>query len=77
VNGFALGAPVSLALGLVSCLTFGLAFWLYRHWVRHRLATQGLLPSRLKEFVDWCASFERGWLRVSDAYEFRHRELFE
>ena len=49
--------------------------WLYHQWLKRRLAHRGFIPARLREFLDWCAMPERGWLRVSDAYEFRHREL--
>jgi len=72
-----LGLAYGLTVGLVSGLILGLGPWLRHHWLRCRLARQGLLPRRLKLFLDWCASPNRGWLRVSDAYEFRHRELLE
>jgi hypothetical protein len=75
--GLAYGLAYGLAFGLIYGLLGGLAPWLYHHWLRGRLARQGLFPRRLRDFLDWCASPGRGWLRVSDAYEFRHRELLE
>jgi hypothetical protein len=41
------------------------------------LAARGALPARLRAFLQWCTKDERAWLRLSDAYEFRHRELLE
>lgn len=38
---------------------------------------QGRLPKRLQPFLEWCALLERGWLPLSDAREFRHRELLD
>jgi hypothetical protein len=66
----------ALFVGLFGALLVA-SFWLYHHWLRRRLAKQQLLPRRLHEFLDWCAEPQRGWLRVSDAYEFRHRELLD
>ena len=77
VHGLVHGLPFGLGLGLIFALSSGLDYWLYYHWLRRRLASQGLLPLHLREFLDWCVSSERGWLRVSDAYEFRHREFFD
>lgn len=73
----AFGLAWAVVMGLNFGLTGGLAPWFYHYWLRRRLARRGLLPRRLKEFLDWCASPNRGWMRVSDAYEFRHRELLE
>lgn len=71
------GLPAGLLVGLRFSLFFGLFAWLYHHWLRRRLARQGLLPRRLRRFMNCCAKPEQGWLRVSDAYEFRHRELLD
>lgn len=67
----------SLFTGLVAGLGAGLSAWFYHHCLRRQLAGQGLIPRQLREFLHWCAAPERGWLRVSDACEFRHRELLE
>lgn len=56
-------------------LDWGLAGWAYHYWVRWNLSRRNLLPFRLFAFLDWCC--EVGWLRVGEAYEFRHRELLE
>jgi hypothetical protein len=76
-----LGLPVGPAFGLAFLLIVGLAggmdAWLYYHWACHRLARKGSLPRRLLAFLEWCALPERGWLRLSDACEFRHRELLD
>jgi NACHT domain len=72
-GGLAVGLFVALAIGLI----FGGNSWLYHHWLRRRLARKQLLPRRLREFLDWCAQPQRGWLRVSDAYDFRHRGLLD
>jgi hypothetical protein len=50
---------------------------LYFNFLRRRLARRGQIPSDLSGFLDWCAAPERGWLRITDVYEFRHRELQE
>jgi hypothetical protein len=47
------------------------------YWIRRDLARRGCIPRRLPEFLAWCTLPERGWLRASDAYEFRHRQLLE
>jgi hypothetical protein len=47
------------------------------YWLRSRLRAQGLLPRRLPQFLSWCAEPSRGWLRITNAYEFRHRELLD
>ncbi|MEA2520993.1 MAG: hypothetical protein QOI81_639, partial [Actinomycetota bacterium] len=44
---------------------------------RWRLSRAGILPFRLVTFLEWCALPERSWLRVTDAYEFRHRDLLD
>jgi hypothetical protein len=75
--GLAWALVFALAFGLVGALVGGLDAWLYHYWLRWSLCSRGLLPSRLPAFLDWCACDDRGWLRVSDAYEFRHRELLE
>jgi hypothetical protein len=75
--GLVFGVTFGVAAGFGLALTFGLTPWVYHYWLRHRLARQGLLPRRLQDFLDWCGFQSRGWLRVSDAYEFRHRELLE
>jgi hypothetical protein len=77
-----LGAPWSTIVGLAAVVALGAAVyeglpWLYYQWLRRRLAKQGVVPLQLRQFLDWCAEPARGWLRASDAYEFRHRELLE
>jgi hypothetical protein len=71
---------VGVGFGLLFGLGFGLLFggnaWLYHYWLR-RLSARGLLPRRLPQFLSWCAEPSRGWLRITDAYEFRHRELLD
>lgn len=54
----------------------GMDAWAFYHWSRWRLHRAGLIPRRLRRFLDW-ASEDTGWLRASDAYEFRHRELLD
>lgn len=54
----------------------GFEAWAYYHWTRWRLARKGLLPLRLRPFLDWAAA-DTGILRASDSYEFRHRELLD
>jgi len=76
-SGLLVGLGSGLGSGLASGLLAGLDAWLYHHWLRWRRATHGVLPARLPAFLEWCAQDERGWLRISDAYEFRHRELLE
>lgn len=76
------GGPLVVVLGSVlSALQWGLLTglnaWVYHYWLRSRLRVRGLLPARLPAFLDWCACEERGWLRITDAYEFRHHELLE
>lgn len=69
------GAIVGAVFG---SLTIGhLQPWLYHHWVRSRLAGDGLVPRQLCEFLEWCCLPERRWLRATDAYEFRHRDLLD
>jgi DNA-binding CsgD family transcriptional regulator len=55
----------------------GLGGWMYHHLLRRRLASSGLLPGDLPEFLSFCAGPRRGWLRTTNAYEFRHRELLD
>ncbi len=45
--------------------------------LRWPLYALGSLPLHLPAFLEWCACVERRWLRIADAYEFRHRELLE
>jgi MFS family permease len=54
----------------------GLNAWTFHHWTRWRLARAGLLPRRLGRFLEWAAD-DIGYLRASDAYEFRHKELLD
>jgi Flp pilus assembly protein TadB len=75
--GLLIGLFFVLVIGLPIGLMFGLDAWLYHYWLRWRLRARGLLPARLPAFLEWCARDERGWLRITDAYEFRHRELLE
>jgi hypothetical protein len=70
-------AVVALVVGVSAGLVSGLDAWFCYHWLRRRLARKGYLPRRLEPFLEWCALPERGWLRISDAYEFRHRELLD
>jgi hypothetical protein len=77
VGGLVFGPVGGLSVGLVGGLVGGLDAWLYHHWLRWRLSARGVLPTKLPAFLEWCAQDERGWLRISDAYEFRHRELLE
>lgn len=51
--------------------------WFYHQWLRRDLARQGSLPRELDAFLAWSADPGRSWLRISDAYEFRHRHLQE
>jgi hypothetical protein len=76
-GGFALGPAVAVMGGLVFALVGGLNSETYYHWLRYRLAREGYLPRRLQPFLEWCAAPGRGWLRLSDACEFRHRELLD
>jgi hypothetical protein len=75
--GLFFGLTVWLLFGLIGGLTSGLGAWLYHYWLRWRLRARGLLPPSLPAFLEWCADDERSWIRISDAYEFRHRELLE
>jgi hypothetical protein len=77
VAGVATFLVLAAVLGWVIGLANGLDAWLYHYWLRLRLARMGLLPARLPGFLEWCAAPERGWIRITDAYEFRHRELLE
>jgi hypothetical protein len=64
-------------VGINSAVVNGLGFWLYHYWLRCRLSRAGLLPFRLGMFLEWCALPARSWLRVADAYEFRHQDLLD
>ncbi|MCA1680821.1 MAG: hypothetical protein LC777_18680 [Actinobacteria bacterium] len=77
IVGLVYGLVYVLLVGLVAGLISGLDAWLYHYWLRWRLAARDVLPPELPAFLKWCAEDERGWLRISDAYEFRHRELLE
>lgn len=71
------GLVLALGAGVLVGLESGCWAWLYHLWLCRRLARRGLVPRHLKDFLDWCSAPERGWLRASDAYEFRHRGLME
>jgi hypothetical protein len=73
----AFGVVFGVVSGVAVGLAVGLDAWLFHYWLRWRLAARGVLPARLPAFLRWCAEDERAWLRISDAYEFRHRELLE
>ena len=66
-----------LLAGLVAASLLGAGPWLFNAWLRRRRAREGILPRRLPRFLAWCAEPERGWLRIGDAYEFRHRSLLD
>ena len=68
---------VGLLAALLGGLFGGLGTWLYHYQLRWLLARKGLLPRQLPRFLRWCAEPKRSWLRVSDGYEFRHRELLD
>jgi hypothetical protein len=76
-GGLAGGLAVGPIAGLAFGLRGGLDAWLYHYFLRGRLRARGVLPVRLPEFLEWCADDERGWLRITDAYEFRHREFLD
>jgi uncharacterized protein YdeI (YjbR/CyaY-like superfamily) len=76
-SGPAAGLAIGLTVGLTTGLAGGLDAWLYHYWLRRRLISEGVLPAGLPAFLQWCAEDERGWLRITDAYEFRHRELLD
>lgn len=71
------GGLVGCAVGLLVALRGGFGAWCYHYWLRLSLSRRSLLPIHLRGFLSWCAGSERGWLRLSDACEFRHRELLE
>lgn len=77
VDGLVFGLGMGLVIGLPHGLNNGLDAWLYHYWLRRRCSTRGVLPARLPTFLEWCAEDERGWLRITNAYEFRHRQLLE
>jgi hypothetical protein len=75
-----LGAPLLLAIpiGVTAALANGLVPWFYHYCVRIVLARKGLIPLRLRSFLDWCSAPERLWLYESGgSYQFRHRQLME
>jgi hypothetical protein len=73
----AFALPFGVGFAIAGGLANGLGAWFYHHWIRRRLARRHLLPRRLPRFLEWCALPERGWLRISDAAEFRHRDLLD
>jgi hypothetical protein len=75
--GVNLGLVLGLPVGTLIALESGCWAWLYHLWLCRQMAKRGLLPAHLEEFLDWCALPAQDWLRVSDAYEFRHRGLME
>ncbi len=81
VAGSLAGVAAGVAGGLISSLFFalgaGLGPWLHHYWVRWELRRHGRIPRHLGDFLDWCAAPSQAWLRVSDGYEFRHRELLD
>jgi hypothetical protein len=77
VAGLFFGLVFGLVFGLHTGLVTGLDAWLYHYWLRWLLYNRGLLPRRLPQFLDWCAEPSRGWLRITNAYEFRHRSLLD
>lgn len=58
-------------------LSGGLSAWVHHYVLRWRLSARGRLPRRLPTFLEWCAEPARGWMRITEAYEFRHRELLD
>jgi hypothetical protein len=75
-----IGDPLNILVfgpfgALFGILLGGIGTWLYHYRVRLLLTREGLTPWRLPDFLAWCAAPKRGWLRVSDGYEFRHRDL--
>jgi hypothetical protein len=77
IAGMVFGLVTALATALIMGLRIGLDAWLYHYCLRWRLHARGSLPLHLPAFLEWCACVEQGWLRIADAYEFRHRELLE
>jgi hypothetical protein len=77
IIGLIVGSIAGLFIGFICGLLDGLDAWLYHYWLRRRLYTRGLLPRRLPQFLSWCAQPSRGWLRITNAYEFRHRALLD
>ena len=76
-GALAFGLVGGLICGLDAGLLGGLDAWLYHYWLRVRLRTRHQLPLQLPRFLRWCAEPQRGLLRITNAYEFRHRELLE
>jgi hypothetical protein len=77
VVGLFFGLVYGLANGLPFGLVTGLDAWLYHYWLRWLLYRRGLFPRRLPQFLNWCAQPSRGLLRMTNAYEFRHRSLLD
>jgi hypothetical protein len=75
--GLLSGLAFALLVGLGFGLGMGLGAWLFHYQLRWQLYKHGLLPRRLQRFLSWCAHPSRGWLRMTNAYEFRHRELLD
>jgi hypothetical protein len=76
-GGWVAAIIVGLLAATLCGMLGGLGTWLYHYHLRWLLARKGLLPRRLPGFLDWCAEPKRSWLRVTDGYEFRHRELLD
>jgi hypothetical protein len=76
-DAVALGAAGGVFIAVRHLRDTSLATWVYYVWIRYRLARSGMLPWRLSQFLRWCCAPEREWMRASDAYEFRHRELLD
>lgn len=77
VAGFVAGLLAALLTSLLFGLPGGLDAWLCHHWWVWRLSRRGVIPRCLPEFLRWCAQPTQGWLRITNAYEFRHRELLD
>jgi len=77
VDPLVFGVVAFFGASIMAGLRGGLGPWACHYWIRWRLARRGLAPRKLPQFLLWCAAPERGWLRVSDAFEFRHRELLD
>jgi hypothetical protein len=73
----ACGIATMAFTGVVVGLDSGLHAWLYHYWLRWRRGRDEVLPKHIPQFLAWCGAVERGWLRTTDAYEFRHRELLD
>lgn len=75
--GFPRRASPHVVVWLVVGLVVGLDAWLYHHWLTLRLYRRSELPRKLSDFLVWCAEPSRGWIRITHAYEFRHRGLLD